>query len=144
MRWCLLHLKRQFLSCDKESVLKKFIWLCHENICLCFNHLQVFTIKPLDIKHNECLTTLLFVDVEWNDQNKIKEEIPNWYVVTQNISSQTSEEFMKEAVKRKEHQLRILNLDYIGKKRPPTHYFVLLKERKHRMWTKINININIC
>lgn len=99
-------------------MLKTFIWLCHENICLCFNHLQVFTIKPLDIKHNECLTMLLFADVVWNDQKKMKEESPNWYAVTHNISSQTFEEFMKEVVKIKERKLRILTLDYIGKKRP--------------------------
>ena len=92
MRYEVSYFKIQSLSCDKESMLKTFIWLCHKNICLCFNHLQVFTIKPLDIKHNECLTMLPFSDVEWNDQKKMKERSPNWYVVTQNISSQTSKE----------------------------------------------------
>ena len=76
---------------------------------------------------------LLSADVEWNEQKKMKEECPNWYVFIQNISSQTSEEFMKEIVKTKECQLRILTLAYIGKKRPAPHYFVLFKERKHRM-----------
>ena len=35
---------------------------------------------------------LSFADVEWNDQKKMKERSPNWYVVTQNISPQTPEE----------------------------------------------------
>ena len=72
-------------------MLKTFILLYPKYMSL-FNNLQVFTIKPLDIKHNECLTMLLFADVEWNDQKKMKERSPNWYVVTQNISPQTSEE----------------------------------------------------
>ena len=63
----------------------------------------------------------------------MKEESPNWYAVTHNISSQTFEEFMKEAVKTKEHQLRILTLAYISKKRHVSHYFILFKERKQRM-----------
>ena len=66
-RQLILYLKRQSLSFDKELVLKTFIWLCHEYICLCFINPQVFMIKPLNIKYDEYLTMLPFVDVEWSD-----------------------------------------------------------------------------
>ena len=41
--------------------------------------------------------------------------------------------YMKEIVKKRERQLRILTLAYISKKRPAAHYFILVKDRKHKM-----------